>query len=146
MAANNNITIMGRLTADPELKKTQSGIATVTVTVAVDRAFKDAQGNKQTDFLNVVAWKTKAEFISKYFKKGEQILVQGSVQTRNWTDKDGAKHYATEILADDVSFCGGKKDDASQSSPNAKNDTAKKATAKSLPDVEEMTIDGDLPF
>lgn len=99
--------IMGRLTADPELKKTPSDVSVTSFTVAVDRKYnKDEE--KVADFINVVAWRGSADFVCKYFKKGQMIAVQGEIQTRNYDDKDGIKRWVTEIIADNVSFCGSK--------------------------------------
>jgi single-strand DNA-binding protein len=114
----NRVVLIGRLTADPELKTTNSGTAVCSFTLAVDRQFKDQNGNKQVDFLNVVTWKGTAEFVSKYFSKGSAFGVEGSVQTRNWTDKDGNKRIATEIVADRAFFTGSKETNA----PKAEND------------------------
>ena len=106
----NSIIIMGRLTSTPELKTTTSGISVTSFTVAVDRRFQKQGEEKQTDFLNVVAWRQAADFVCKYFNKGDMIAVQGELQTRRYEDKDGNKRTATEIVADNVSFCGGKKE------------------------------------
>lgn len=101
---------MGRLVATPELKQTQSGINVTTFTVAVQRSFADANGERQTDFINVVAWRKTAEFVCKYFQKGQMIALQGSIQTRKYEDKDGNKRTAVEIVANGISFCGEKKE------------------------------------
>lgn len=106
----NSIVIMGRLTSTPELKTTNSGVSVTSFTVAVDRRFQKHGEEKQTDFLNVVAWRQAADFVCKYFNKGDMIAVQGELQTRRYEDKDGNKRTATEIVAENVSFCGGKKD------------------------------------
>ena len=106
----NSIVIMGRLTSTPELKTTNSGLSVTSFTVAVDRRFQKQGEEKQTDFLNVVAWRQAADFVCKYFNKGDMIAVQGELQTRRYEDRDGNKRTATEIVADNVSFCGGKKD------------------------------------
>ena len=100
--------IMGRLTADPELRTTTSGISVTSFSVAVDRSYQRAGEERQTDFINVVAWRQTAEFVTRYFHKGSMIAVQGSIQTRNYEDKTGAKRTAVEIVADNVSFCGSK--------------------------------------
>jgi len=100
--------IMGRLTADPELRTTASGLSVTSFSVAVDRRFQRQGEEKQTDFINVVAWRQTAEFVSRYFHKGSMIAVQGSIQTRNYEDKNGNKRTAVEIVADNVSFCGSK--------------------------------------
>ena len=100
--------IMGRLTADPELRTTASGVAVTTFSVAVDRRFQRQGEEKQTDFINVVAWRQTAEFVSRYFHKGSMIAVRGSIQQRNYEDKNGNKRTAFEIVAEEVSFCGSK--------------------------------------
>lgn len=100
--------IMGRLTADPELRTTPNGVSVTSFSVAVDRSYQKAGEERQTDFINVVAWRQTAEFVSRYFHKGSMIAVQGSIQTRNYEDKTGARRTAVEIVADNVSFCGSK--------------------------------------
>lgn len=128
----NNITIMGRITADPELKKTPSEISVAKFTVAVERADKE----RTTDFLDVVAWRSTAEFITKYFSKGDMIAVVGSLQARKYEDKNGQKRTAYEIVASNVSFCGSKKSEDNKS----ENPESPK------PDFEEVGTDDDLPF
>ena len=103
----NTAIIMGRLTADPELRKTTSGLSVTSFTVAVERNYKSGE-ERQADFINVVAWRGTADFVSTYFKKGQMIAVQGSIQTRSYEDKNGNKRTAVEIVADNVSFCGSK--------------------------------------
>ena len=101
----NHITIMGRLTRDPELRRTGSGIAVASFTVAVDRDFgKNENGEKETDFIDCVAWKHTAEFVSKYASKGRMVAVSGRLQIRGWTDKDGNKRRTAEVVADNVYF------------------------------------------
>ena len=101
----NHIVIMGRLTRDPELRRTGSGIAVVSFTVAVDRDFSGRDGGeKETDFIECVAWRTTGEFVSKYFTKGSMIVVSGRLQIRGWTDKDGNKRRTAEVVADNVYF------------------------------------------
>ena len=102
--------IMGRLTAEPELKTTTSGTSVTSFTVAVDRSYVRPGEERQTDFINVVAWRQTAEFVERYFSKGSMIAIQGSIQTRNYEDKNGQKRTAVEIIADNVSFCGPKND------------------------------------
>ena len=102
----NAIIIMGRLTADPELKTTSSGIFVSTFTVAVDRRYQRQVEEKQTDFIPVVAWRQQAEFVSKYFSKGQMIAVEGSLQSRKFEDKNGNKRTAYDVIADRISFCG----------------------------------------
>ena len=107
----NTITIMGRLTRDPELRRTGSGIAVASFTVAVDRDRAPEGQEKETDFLDCVAWRQTAEFVEKYFKKGRMIVVSGRLQIRGWTDKEGNKRRSAEIVADNVYFGDSKKDD-----------------------------------
>lgn len=106
----NHIVIQGRLTRDPELRRTQSGIAVASFTVACERDVKTEGGERLTDFIDVVAWRGTAEFVDKWFTKGQMIVVSGRLQVRDWTDKDGGKHTATEIIADSVYFAGDKKE------------------------------------
>jgi single-strand DNA-binding protein len=96
--------IIGRLTKDPEARATQSGISKSSFTVAVDRRYKNQQGERETDFLNVVAWRGLADLCNRYLHKGSKVAVSGSIQTRNYEDKDGIKRYITEIVADEVEF------------------------------------------
>lgn len=107
----NSVIIMGRLTATPELRTTNSGVNVTTFTVAVDRDYVKAGEERQTDFLRVIAWKSTAEFVTRYFTKGKMIAVEGSIQNRKYTDKDGNEKEATEIIADTIHFCGDKKED-----------------------------------
>lgn len=100
----NHITIMGRLTRDPELRHTNSGISVASFTVAVDRDFKNSNGGKETDFIDCVAWKNTAEFVSNYFTKGRMAVVSGRLQLRSWTDKDGNSRRSAEVIADGVYF------------------------------------------
>ena len=110
----NRIIIMGRLTRDPELRRTQSGLAVCTFTVAVDRDYQPKDGSeKQADFIDVVAWRQTAEFVSKYFSKGRMIVVEGSLQSRKWQDKNGQNRVSWEIQADNLYF-GDSKPSASQ--------------------------------
>lgn len=106
----NKIFIMGRLTRDPELRHTQSGTAVASFTLAVDRDFKDKEtGEKQTDFIDCVAWRNSAEFVSKYFSKGRMAVVEGRLQIRPWTDRDGNKRRSAEVVADNIYFGDSKK-------------------------------------
>lgn len=100
----NRTIIMGRLTRDPELRRTQSGTAVTSFTLAVDRDFKGQNGEKETDFIDIVAWGNTAEFLCNYFSKGRMTVVEGRLQIRDWTDKDGKKRKAVEVLADHVYF------------------------------------------
>lgn len=112
----NIIAIKGRLVRDPECRKTPNDITTCKITVAVDRAYSSG-GEKQTDFFDCVFWRQGAEFVSKYFNKGKEIIVQGEMQSRKWTDKDGNNRISWEIQNAHAEFCGGKSDTASV--PNA---------------------------
>ena len=104
----NVVALLGRLTADPELRKTPNGVSVTTFTVVVNRSYVKQGGERQTDFIDVVAWRSTAEFITKYFKKGQMIAVQGSIQTRSYEDKQGNKRKAVEISADNVYFADSK--------------------------------------
>ena len=113
----NHITIMGRLTRDPELRRTGSGIAVASFTVAVDRDFGGRDGGeRETDFIDCVAWRQTGEFVSKYFTKGSMIVVSGRLQIRNWNDKDGNKRRSAEVVADNVYFGESKRSNAGKSS------------------------------
>lgn len=143
----NTVALTGRLTADPELKHTSNGIAVVSFCVAVNRRFKD----QQADFINCVAWRQTAEFICKYFVKGQMIGLEGSIQTRNYTDQDGNKRNATEVLVENASFCESKKNESnSRPSPSAAVPAAAAPSpgysSGSSEDFEEITSDDDLPF
>ena len=104
------IIIMGRLTRDPELRRTGSGTAVTSFSLAVDRDFKSQSGEKETDFIDVVAWRSTAEFVSKYFTKGRMAVVEGRLQLRDWTDRDGNKRRTAEVIADNVYFGDSKRD------------------------------------
>lgn len=108
----NKIIAQGRLTADPELRRTQSGKAVTSVTLAVDRDFKEQDGTRATDFIPVVAWGGTAELLAKYFTKGRMAVVEGRLQVRDYTDKDGNKRRISEIVANTVYFCDSKREDA----------------------------------
>ena len=113
----NHITIMGRLTRDPELRRTGSGVAVASFTLAVDRDFgKNENGERETDFIDCVAWRQTGEFVSKYFTKGRMAVVSGRLQIRNWNDKDGNKRRSAEVVADNVYFGDSKRDDQGGSS------------------------------
>ena len=107
----NHIVVMGRLTRDPELRKTASGVSVASFSVAVDRDFSQQDGKKETDFLDVVAWRNTAEFAAKYFTKGRMAVVSGRLQIRNWEDKEGNKRRTAEILAENIYFGDSKKED-----------------------------------
>ena len=108
----NRIIIMGRLTRDPELRRTGSGTPVTSFSLAVDRDFKSQSGEKDTDFIDVVAWRSTAEFVSKYFTKGRMAVVEGRLQIRDWMDRDGGKRRSAEVVADNVYFGDSKRDSA----------------------------------
>ena len=132
MSASNGVHIMGRITRDLELRHTQSGTAVCQFCVAVTRSFKDANGEYQSDFIDCVAWRNSAEFITKYFSKGALIALDGELQTRNYTDKDGNKRKATELLVSSAAFTGEKREAAAKPAPTEDNYSA--------------ISDDDLPF
>lgn len=132
----NKIVIQGRLTKDPELRRTQSGTAVASATVAVDRDFKNQDGSRDTDFIPIVAWKGTGEMLAKYFSKGRMIVVEGRLQLRDWTDKEGNKRRTAEIVADSVYFGDSKRDGG---------DNPGYAPAPSG-DFAEIEDDGNLPF
>lgn len=105
MASFNKVILIGNMTADPELKQTTGGISVCSFSIGVNRRFAKAeQGQQNVDFINIVTWRQQAEFVARYFKKGNPILVCGQIQTRSWSDNQGQKRYATEVVADEVSF------------------------------------------
>jgi len=110
----NRVILMGRLTADPELKQTQNGIAMGRVSVAVDRGYTKQGEEKKTDFFDVTFWRQQAEFVCRYFSKGRAIHIEGKLQNDNYTDQNGQKHYRTSIVADNVTFCGDKSNKQNQ--------------------------------
>lgn len=147
----NKVILGGRMTADPELKTTPSGIAVTTFTVAVNRRFGGKnEGEAQADFFNVTAWRQTAEFICKYFKKASSICVMGSLQTRSWVDKDGQKRYVTEIVADEAYFVDAKAEMPAGTAPAQGTyipDAYKQAPAQAVPaKMEELAADDELPF
>ena len=138
----NRIILMGRLARDPELRRTQNGTAVTSFTLAVERDFKSQSGEKETDFIDIVAWRNTAEFISKYFSKGRMAVVDGRLQIRDWVDKDGGKRRSAEVVADNVYFGDSKRDSDSGVVPSY-SDTPNGMT----PDFSEIgEEDGDLPF
>ncbi len=140
----NHIITMGRLTRDPELRHTQSGLPVCSFTIACDRDYKNANGEKDTDFIDIVAWRNTAEFVSKYFTKGRMAVVDGRLQLRDWTDRDGNKRRNAEILASSVNF--------GDSKPQQQNQAASApgyaaAAAGAQPGgFGDMEDGGELPF
>ena len=147
---------MGRLTADPELKTTPAGVSVTSFTLAVDRSYAKPGTERQTDFVHVVAWRNTAEFVCKYFTKGQMMAVSGPIQTRNYEDKQGNKRTAFEIVANDVSFTGSKResggsaagayDGAPVGQRPAFSEPAPAYSSGSNEDFEEILGDDDLPF
>lgn len=165
----NKVILMGRLTADPELRQTQSGIASCRFTIAVNRRFTDKNtGERQADFISCTAWRQTAEFVSRYFKKGGMIMVEGTLRTGSYQDKNHADvtHYTTEVFVDNVEFTGSKSDSQGGSGYSApQNDyrnnyqappqqvapqqpapTNDSMSYGNLSDFEEILSDGDVPF
>ena len=150
----NQITIMGRLTRDPELRRTQSGTAVCSFSVAVDRDFKSQSGEKETDFIDVVAWRSTAEFVAKYFTKGRMAVVEGRLQIRDWQDRDGNKRRSAEVIADNVYFGDSRRDSSGDSgsgsygggysAPAGGYAPAVGGGASGFAEIDEE--DGDLPF
>ena len=149
----NKVIIMGRLVKDPELRRTQSGTAVTSFRIAVDRELKSQDGRKQADFFVVVAWGGTAEFVSKYFTKGRMAIVEGRLQTRDWTDREGGKRVATEIVADNIYFGDSKRDGAgdygsapapSYSAPAAGGYGSPAGGHSDFAEIGEE--DGELPF
>ena len=136
----NTVTLQGRLTAKPELKVTPSGAAVTSFTLAVDRDTKDESGNRQADFINIVAWKSTAEFIEKYFDKGSQIIIEGRLQVRKWQDGNGNNRYSTEVVARQVHFCGGKSEHQTTTAQTPYSANSNEVS------FEELGADDDLPF
>ena len=142
MASFNKVICIGNMTADPELKQTREGTSVCSFSIAVNRKFAK---NGECDFITIIAWRQQAEFVSRYFKKGNPILICGQLQTRNWTDNQGQKRYATEVVADEVSFVAN----------NSSNDSKPQQPSNYMPSAysgvnnqnfEEIPNDGDLPF
>ena len=162
----NKVILVGRLTADPELRQTQSGVSSCRFTVAVDRRFADKNtGERQADFITCVAWRQTAEFVSRYFNKGKMILVEGSLRNNNYQDRNHPEvtHYTMDIFVDNVEFVGGKNENGGsqggyqnsnnnyqappqQNAPAAAAPNNDSMSYGSLSDFEEILSDGDVPF
>ncbi|MBQ8133866.1 MAG: single-stranded DNA-binding protein [Clostridia bacterium] len=155
----NNVSLIGRLTADPELRHTQSGVAMTRFTVAVDRRVRAGE-EKQADFISVTAWQQRAEFVCKYFSKGNRIALTGSIRTGSYTDRDGNKRYTTDVWADNIEFCeskrdssssygnnyGGESDSYSRQSYRQDSAPAPSYSSGDTGDFVDMPTDEDLPF
>ena len=142
----NKIFIMGRLTRDPELRRTQTGTAVTSFSLAVDRDFKSADGTKETDFIDVVAWRNTAEFAAKYFTKGRMAVVEGRLQIRDWQDRDGNKRRSAEINADNVYF-----GDSRPAQTEGASGTGEADAFKDFPPLDDFpsaagSSDKELPF
>ena len=154
----NKVVLAGRMTADPELKQTPSGVSVLRFTLAVNRRFSrganGGEGEQQTDFITMVAWRQTAEFISRYFRRGSALCITGSIQTRKWQDQQGQNRYTTEVVADDVSFVENKADNngaapapqggSASYTPDAYGTPAYSSNGSS--GFEEIPNDSDLPF
>lgn len=161
----NKVILMGRLTADPELRQTTSGISTCRFRIAIDRGFKSKDtGERQADFINITAWRQTAEFVSRYFSKGKMIIVEGSLRNNDYTDQNGVKHYSMDVQADNVSFGESKNASAqggaigtagggfTRPEPSQAQAAAPVQQADAgiqlgdLGDFEEILSDGEVPF
>ncbi len=158
----NRVILMGRITHDLELKSTPSGVSVLSFSIAVERSFAKQGEERQADFINCVAWRQQAEFISKYFSKGRMIALEGNLRTRTYDDKNGAKHYVTEVYVDSASFTGEPKQGGSYNSGYTANSNSSSAPAESnntnsqnnnsainigdISDFEEILSDDGVPF
>ncbi|MGN0537353.1 MAG: single-stranded DNA-binding protein [Acutalibacteraceae bacterium] len=154
----NHVSLIGRLTADPELKYTQNNLAVVRFSIAVDRTYTKAGQERQVDFINITAWNKTAEFICKYFQKGRRIALTGQIRTGSYTDKDGNKRYTFEVWADNVEFCDSKQSNSGDyqggnsysnyQTPQPRQEAIPSAaySSGSNDDFQQMPTDEDLPF
>lgn len=147
----NKVILGGRLTRDPELRQTSNGTPVTSFSIAVNRAYssqqESANGQPTADFINCVAWRNRAEFVCKYFKKGSSICVVGSIQTRSWTDNNGQKQYATDVVADEINFVDSKSENPGGSyAPESYSAPSFSSAAAEAPKFEEVANDDDLPF
>lgn len=153
----NKVILGGRLTADPELRQTQSGIPVCSFSIAVSRRYsssqqsEDGQSQQQTaDFINVVAWRQRAEFLCRYFHKGSSVCVVGALQSRSWTDQQGQKRYTTEVVADEINFVDSKSESSAGSfnsyTPDSYSTPSYSSADDASPKFEEVANDDDLPF
>ncbi len=150
----NTVILMGRLTADPEVRTTSSGVSVARFSLAVERDFQANGAERVTDFIDIVAWRQRAEFVGKYFHKGQQVAVKGSIQTGSYTDKDGNKRRTWEVVADNVYFAEGKRDSYSSENTGYSNNNYSNNTVNEQPASfsngasEDFTpiVDDDLPF
>ena len=148
----NKVVLIGRLTRDPELRMTQSGIASCNFSLAVQRPFTNQEGQRDADFVNCVVWRKQAENLTKYCSKGTQIALEGRIQTRNYDAEDGSKRYVTEVVADNITFLGSRNSNSDVSSPSVASAPVSNQTANIDDDPfkdfgdEVVLSDDDLPF
>ena len=152
----NRVILMGRITHDLELKQTQSGVSVLSFSIAVDRGYVREGEERQTDFINCVAWRQRAEFINNYFAKGRMIAIEGSLQTRTYDDKNGVKHYVSEVVVDNVSFTGEPKQQSTTTSStfstpaqntSVNSDSSNESIAiGDIDDFEVVISDDGVPF
>lgn len=145
MASFNKVILMGRLTSDPELKQSSNGVSVTSFNIAVDRRFSKGE-DKQCDFITIVAWRNTADFICKYFKKGQAMLVCGELQTRSWEDQQGNKRYATEVVASEVTFCEAKSTEKSSETSNPNTYIPDAYMSQNATNFEAIEQDDSLPF
>ena len=143
MASLNKVILIGHMTADPELKQTANGVNVCSFSIGVTRKYTRGE-QSQSDFINIVAWRTTAEFIARYFRKGSAICICGSLQTRTWTDNNGNKRYATEVIADEASFVERKSESVGRTDNYAA--PVFNSPISEAPKFEEIAGDDDLPF
>lgn len=141
----NNVILMGRLVKDPELRHTASNIPVSSFTLAVDRSYTNKDGQRETDFINIVAWRGTAEFTSRYFKKGMRVAINGRIQTRSWDDKEGRRRYTTEVVAREAYFADSKKD-FSNTNNNSFDTNENSDISKDVEGFMPIEADDDLPF
>ncbi|MCM1226555.1 MAG: single-stranded DNA-binding protein [Clostridium sp.] len=158
----NKVILMGRLTADPELRQTPSGVSSCRFTVAIDRPYKSKEsGERQADFIRVTTWRQTAEFVSRYFSKGKMIIVEGSIRNNDYTDQNGVRHYSMDVQADNVSFGESKSASSAnsvsigngnfqqpqqQTAPSQTQPAQESVSIGDLGDFEEILSDGEVPF
>lgn len=147
MASFNKVILVGNMVSDPELKKTPNGVSVTSFSIAVSRRFTKQGEQPQADFINIVAWRTTAEFIARYFNKGKPILVCGQLQTRSRTDQNGQKRYATEVVADEATFVENKGTGGGNTAPASfGNDAPPSYSHGNDSNFEDLSADDDLPF
>lgn len=144
----NKVILQGRLVAAPELRRTQSGAAVAAFRIACDRDYAGKDGRREADFLPCVAWRHSAEFVSRYFGKGDMILLEGRLQVREYTDRDGVRRYVTEVMVSQVNFCGGRNSGGSSVESSGYSSSRNGAEPVTMPqEFEELADDeGELPF